>query len=628
MNEMNSPTLADYLKEEIRRIVPSAINRETNKIDLARLTEALSEEDLIDKNKSLEYYHLNFLGKEKAKNELKQSISNRVFKPLKDTSLNFDASQNLIITADNEEALTLLNKSLYGAVKCIYIDPPYNTGNDFIYDDNFSSSNKEHDTQVGLLDEEGNKTDSTSLGNSHKHSNWLSFMYKRLVLARNLLKEDGVIFISIDDNEQSNLKLLCDEIFGSENFVGEVIRKTKSTTNDAKSGFNIQHENCLIYAKNKYIIVFIGEEKTFENYKNPDNDPKGDWISDNPSSTYTPKDYYEIINPYTGKIDLPPKGYAWRFSKVRLEEYITEGKIVFKKEHRENERGFIFKRYKNEVRSDNHLVSSLDFAQNDYMNQVATKETIDLFGEKYFDFPKPTAFIKKLIQYTTSSANNDIILDFFAGSGTTGQAVMELNKQDGGNRKFILVQIDEPIDIKSEAYKNGFKTIDEITIERVKRVAKKLQTEEDNSLNLAENKTDLGFKHFKIEDSTVSKMLNAYDVKSFKDGMADLESSLIEYQAIDILYEVIFVLKKPLFIKTQEKLIGNQLFYELLDEDYSLCYCQNDPINTTTLEQILQLHETQPINNIVIIDKAWQNDNDKLNFYYNCKELNINFKSI
>lgn len=304
---------------------------------------------------------------------------------------------NLLIKGNNLLALYSLKPRYAGKVKLIYIDPPYNTGNDgFLYNDKFS------------------------------HTSWLTFMKNRLEVARDFLCENGLIVIHIDDNEQAYLKILMDDLFGRENFVGDLIRKTKSTTNDAKTGFNIQHENTLIYAKDKSKILLIGQKKTFNNYKNPDNDPNGAWASDNPSARSG--DYhFPIENPYTGKIDYPPENSHWRFSENRLQDYIDSGKIVFRKEHRENQRGFVFKRYRSEIKSEYNLLGSLEGTDNRYMNQKATKERNQLFGKVDFAYPKPESFAELIIRASTKPG--DIILDFFAGSGTTAAVAHKMGRQ-------------------------------------------------------------------------------------------------------------------------------------------------------------------------------------------------------
>ncbi len=419
---------------------------------------------------------------------------------------------NAIIIGDNLDALKLLKSAYSEKIKMIYIDPPYNTGNDdFIYPDNFRQDYQKILREVGLMetDENGEEIESESLKffkntqGSGTHSGWLSFMLPRLKLARDLLKEDGVIFISIDDNECANLKILCDEIFGEDNFVGDFIRKTKSTTNDAKIGLNYQHEFLLCYAKNKEFVNLLGGEKNLENYKNPDNDPNGAWISTDPSakSGNMKTGYFGVTNPYTNKVDYPPVGMFWRFSQNTIQKHIDEGRICFKKKHKDNERGFIYKRYLKDLKTTKRTFDSLIFSDNCYMNQAATKELLSLGMGEYFPYPKGVEFMKKIILHSTTSNSNDIILDFFAGSGTTAHAVMELNAQDKGNREFILVQIDEEIKEDKSAYdfckkelKSAKPVISDITIERVKRAAQKIsQLSKDSGL-------DCGFKVYTLQD--------------------------------------------------------------------------------------------------------------------------------
>ncbi|GAA7413074.1 hypothetical protein ID0983_10960 [Helicobacter pylori] len=426
---------------------------------------------------------------------------------------------NAIIIGDNLDCLKLLKSAYSEKIKMIYIDPPYNTKNEnFIYPDNFRQDYQRILKEVDLMevDENGQEIESESLKffkniqGSRTHSGWLSFMLSRLKLARDLLKEDGVIFISIDDNECANLKLLCDEIFGEDNFVGDFIRKTKSTTNDARSGLNYQHEFLLCYAKDKNYTNLLGGEKNLENYKNPDNDPNGAWTSGNPTKPgYAKIQNFPLTNPYTKAIEYPPEGRSWVFTEKTIQNFINDGRLVFKKEHKENERIFIYKHYLKDLKTTQKTFDSLEFSDNGYMNQTATKELLSLGMGEYFTYPKGVEFMKKIILHSTTPNSNDIILDFFAGSGTTAQAVMELNAEDNGNREFILVQIDEEIkeDKSKSAYdfcKNVLKSakpvISDITIERVKRAASKIiQSSKDSDLNL-------GFKVYTLQDK--AQMIN------------------------------------------------------------------------------------------------------------------------
>lgn len=343
-----------------------------------------------------------------------------------------------LIESENLAALIPLNLTHQEKIDVIYIDPPYNTGNSgFSYKDSRRGKGK----------------------NIEKHSPWLSFMEKRLFLAKNLLSEEGVIFVSIDDNEHAYLKVLMDSIFGEENFIGDFIRKTRTSSNDSKTGVNIQHENCLAYAKGKGNVILRGEEKDLSKYKNPDNDPNGDWVSDNPTAASGNENaVFPVINPYTGKVDYPPKGSYWRFSKNTLHQHIESGRITFKKTHKPNERGFIWKRYANNLKSQHHMVNTLDFAINDYNNSVGTKKLRSILDED-FTAPKPVSFLKALIRSHPNP--NAKILDFFAGSGTTAEAVLELNKEDGGNRETILI---------THGFENGKNIAETITAERLRRV--------------------------------------------------------------------------------------------------------------------------------------------------------------
>lgn len=342
-----------------------------------------------------------------------------------------------LIKGDNFQALTAMLPTYKGKVGVIYIDPPYNTGNkDFIYDDRF--------------------VDGTD---RFRHSKWLSFMKPRIELAREMLTDDGVIFVSIDDNEQAHLKMLMDEIFGEGNFVGDVVRKTKSTTNDSKNGFNIQHEYLVVYGKSDR-VKFSGKEKDLSRYTNPDNDPLGAWVVGDPSAKSGSQDsWFPVVNPYTGKEDYPPKGRFWAFSKNTIQRHIDNGTIVFKNEVGKG-RGFIYKRHLSQLKSTKTIFSSLDTIGNEYMNQAATKESLNVIGD-IFTYPKGIAFLKHVLSFVPDDA---LVLDFFAGSGTTLQAVAELNAEDGGTRKCILVTSSGKPD------ETGVDIADDVTYERCRRV--------------------------------------------------------------------------------------------------------------------------------------------------------------
>ncbi len=494
--------------EVFNRYFPGCLSIENDNkltLDVGRLKALLGDFSEIKE----EGYGLDFVGKKIALNQAFKK-NNKILKPL-----NKSTSKHILIKGDNLDALKILRQSYSEKIKMIYIDPPYNTKNDnFIYGDDFSQSNEE---VLKTLDYSKEKLDYIkNLFGSKCHSGWLSFMYPRLLLARDLLKQDGVIFISIDDNECANLKILCDEIFGERNFVADFIRKTKSTTNDAKTGVNYQHEFLLCYAKNKEFVNLLGGEKNLENYKNLDNDPNGAWTSGNPTKPgYAKIQNFPLTNPYTKAIEYPPEGRSWVFTEKTIQNFINERRLVFKKEHKENERIFIYKHYLKDLKTTQKTFDSLIFSDNCYMNQAATKELLNLGMGEYFTYPKGVDFMAKIVEHATEKG--DIILDFFAGSGTTAHAVLESNKSDyqklseGGGlfnglnaafkeRRFILVQLDEKIDPKNKsAYdfclnilKSESPSIFDITEERIKRAGAKIKEACPN--------LDVGFRAFEIID--------------------------------------------------------------------------------------------------------------------------------
>ncbi len=478
IDENNTPIklgVSDNL-EKLKSLFPSVVK--DGFVDFTALKEELGE--IEEATEGMEKYNLSWWGKQKAKEEAQYPPVSKTLNFKENGNDNFTGeTENLYIEGDNLEVLKLLKENYYGKIKMIYIDPPYNTGKDFVYKDNFHMSAEESNIADGVVNEDGERLEKRFVENTkgnRYHSNWLNMIYPRLKVAHQLLKEDGVIFISIDDNEVHNLRKVCDEIFGEDNFVGEIIRKTKSMTGDNGNGFNLQHESLIMYGSNKEAVYLLGNTKDFSNYKNPDNDKNGDWCSGDPSAKSGGiSTSFEIKNPITGKVDYPPAGRFWAFSKETFISYVESGRIKFKEVYKDNERGFIFKRYKNSVEEKRNPVNSLFGVENEYMNQSATTELKELFRGSNFSYPKPVCFLKEIIKYATSS--NDIILDFFSGSATTAHAVMSLNAEDGGNRKFIMVQLPELTDEKSEAYKNGYKNICEIGKERIRRAGNKIVEE-------------------------------------------------------------------------------------------------------------------------------------------------------
>lgn len=563
-----------------------------------------------------ERYNFTWNGKNIAL-KLAQTPSTGTLRPCKKESINWDSAKNLYIEGDNLEVLKLLQKSYHNKIKMIYIDPPYNTGSDFVYPDDFKDNLNNYKKITGQIDNEGHKISTNSEYDGRYHTNWLNMMYPRIRLARNLLSENGVIFISIDEHEVRNLKHICDEIFGEDNFVGDIIRKTKSTTEDVKSGLNIQHEYLCVYAKNSGKLTLHGREKDFSNYKNPDNDPNGDWCSGDPSArSGGPSTYFPIKNPYTGFEDYPPIGRYWAFSQTTLQKYIETGKIKFRKEYKDNERGFVFKRYKKDLSEPFNSLDSLFAIDNEFMNQTATKELQELFENISFDYPKPTSFIKNLIFASTNE--NDIILDFFSGSGTTAHACLELNNEENSNRKYILVQLPEKtysIDnngkkIALKRYKSvfnaGFETISQISRERIKQVENKIKNNNPN------NNFENGFKVFKLDTSNIKKWNGNADIieKEIQESILNYETGRTE---TDIVYEIILKCGLDLTCKIEEINVDNKILY-LIDKG-KMFVCMDDNITQEIADKIVEIKNTNKITEpaVVFKDNGFTTDSNKTN---------------
>lgn len=505
----------------LRQILPEVFSE--GKIDWEKLKATLGE----DINFANERYVLNWAGKSEAFKVL-QTPTTKTLIPAKEESINFDQTKNIFIEGENLEVLKVLQKSYFGKVKMIYIDPPYNTGNDsFIYPDKFSETKDEYLKRVGDKDEEGNKTSDSFKKNSKEngqyHSNWLNMMMPRLYLAKNLLKQDGVIFVSIDDNEVHNLRLLMNEIFGEENFVASVIWEKKfAPSNDAK-WLSDNHDYILIFSKNKEIwrpnLLDRGEEAT-NRYKNPDNDERGVWVSgDMTVKTYNENYDFEITTP-SGRKVRPPEGICWRFSKDKISKLIYENRIWFGIDGNNVPR---LKRFLTDVKDGITPMTIWKHKEVGH-NQEAFQEVRKLFdGQQFFSTPKPIRLLKQII--SISSNSDEIILDFFAGSGTTAHAVMDLNVADGVNRKYICVQLPELCDEKSEAYKAGYKTIAEISKERIRRAGKKIQEE------IAKEITNLEVR--------ITKLQAELPTDETKTEIENLHSKIVKLQSQDLGFKVL-----------------------------------------------------------------------------------------
>lgn len=483
--------VSTYEMRKLREVIPQCFN-ENNTFDMEKFQFLLKGKINI-KN---EGYGLHFLGKSYAR-MLASLDTKTVITPdeehnAKDENKN---SENIYITGDNLDALKHLLKSYIRKVKCIYIDPPYNTGkDDFVYKDNFNFTVDELTERLSINEDEAQRILDLTKRGSASHSAWLTFMYPRLLLARDLLTDDGVIFISIDDNEQANLKLLCDEIFGEENFISQLIWEKVHTRKNSAINFSVSHDYIICYAKLNRILDDVKGFKRnllpredIKAYSNPDNDPNGPW---KPDPIYANNPYnadYTIKKP-NGVVLKRPNGKYWRYSEETINKAIKENKIIWGN----NSSYPSIKRYLSEV-ADGLVPTTLFDRKFAGDNMKGTEEVNELFSsDKIFSYPKPTKLIERLIQIGSNS--KDIVLDFFSGSATTAHAVMDLNAKDSGNRKYIMVQLAEKIAENKPAYKAGYRTIDEIGRERIIRAAKKIK-EKNPGL-----KADLGFKHYVLNE--------------------------------------------------------------------------------------------------------------------------------
>ena len=489
--------------DKLRAVFPECVSE--GKLDIDKLLSLCGE--YIDND--FEKYKFEWKGKADCL-RLAQKRSTGTLRPCPEESVDWDTTQNLYIEGDNLEVLKLLQTAYYRKVKMIYIDPPYNTGNDFVYADDFADPMARYKE----VTQQTTKSNPETMG--RYHTNWLNMMYPRLRLAANLLRDDGVIFISIDDVEIDNLKKLCNEVFGEENFVAQFIWQSRQNKDNRNiTGVSIDHEYVVCYTKQFGHRVFRGTDRKTEQYKNPDNDPRGPWTSANMVGLATadarPNLHYDLINPADGRnYGCPEKG--WRYDRNTMNRLIQEGRIIWpdNPEGRPRKKSFL-----NEL-SDNLPGFSSIFNTGIYTN-TATKEIGGLFNRYLFDFPKPVEIIKQLISQVSNA--DDIILDFFSGSATTAHAVMQLNAEDGGNRRFILVQLPELCDEKSEAYKAGYKNICEIGKERIRRAGKKI-LEEHAQVTMEGDKQslDVGFRVFKLDTSN----LKTWDATPIEDEQLDL----------------------------------------------------------------------------------------------------------
>ena len=643
--EGQSINITEQKLKELQQIIPDCFTE--GKLDWEKLRVFFGEQ-IEFKN---ERYHLSWAGKIDSY-RLLQTPTYKTLKPCREESINFDETENVFIEGDNLEVLKTLQKAYFGKIKMIYIDPPYNTGNDFIYKDDFSETLAGYRKKVGDVDEEGNATKAGLFKNTREngqyHSNWLNMMLPRLFLARNLLRDDGVIFVSIDDNEVHNLRLLMDEIFGEENFRNMLIirRGVKSVQNQFEKidRLNYGAEYILAYTKRS---DYKFDQFTIE----LDEERQGTW-NNHWRGTDRPTMRYEIFG-------ITPSSGQWRWSRERSLKAIENYKnmlLELKKTENEISQEEIDNWWKNKVKAEDEEIDLLRLSKNnkpEHYIPPAYEKTISnlwtdlkpnggnqlksIMKKKFFDNPKSLDLIKRLINFSFGNINDGIILDFFAGSGTTAHAVMELNKEDGGNRKWILVQLPEPTDPESEAYKAGYKTIADIAKERIRRAAKKIQEEikEDQKKKAGEIQfepqnspsqkgqgvVDLGFKVFKLDESNFKQWRpfvaeNPDQIK--QTTLQFVENIKPEATTENMLYELMLKNGKKLTDKVEKKngyhIINNNELVLLLES-----------VDKSVINEVLKLKPQK----VIALDKLFNgNDQLKTNTVLQFRDAGVEFKSV
>ncbi|WP_455670882.1 site-specific DNA-methyltransferase [Phocaeicola faecalis] len=613
--EMQSHDIIGSNIQKIQQLFPNCVTERLGKdgkselaIDFEKLQAELSN-DIISEGE--ERYQFTWPDK-RAAVRLANTPTTMTLRPCREESMDFDTTQNLYIEGDNHDVLKVLRETYLGKVKMIYIDPPYNTGNDFVYNDDFAQGKGEYEETSGLFDEEGNQTidpmQRNTESNGRFHTDWLNMIYPRLKVARDLLADDGVIFISIDDNEVRNLRNVCDEVFGEQNFIANLIWQKKfSRANDAKY-FSTMHDHILCYCKstiynnaNGWKIGLLPRGEEIPNgYANPDNDLRGVWTSVILSAKSGSESLiYEIETP-SGRKVLPPSGRFWCCNKETFMKWKDDGRIWFGSDGNGTPRK---KTFLSEVQ-DGLRPNTIIFHSEGGHNQEGKQEMKALFDEVgVFDGPKPVRLLNHLL-LIANLASDSIVLDFFSGSATTAHAVMKLNAEDGGNRKFIMVQLPELTDEKSEAYKAGYKNICEIGKERIRRAGKKIKDENAGKEGI-EN-LDTGFRVLKLDSSNMEDVY--YTPQEFSEQNLFNENVKADRTSEDLLFQVMLDLGIELSAKIETKQIAGKYVY-MVDDNY-LVACFDRDVNETTITEISKQHPVY----FVMRDASAANDNVIENF--------------
>ena len=614
--ELNSVDGTQLNLEALYQIVPSCFTEVKNDktgelrhvVNFKTLRQLLGDNAVEDAD---EMYQFTWPGKQEARREAARPTT-KTLRPVVEDSVDWDNTQNLYIEGDNLEVLKLLQKSYMGKVKMIYIDPPYNTGNDFVYDDDFAFSQDDYDLFSGDVDELGNRYRKNTDSNARFHSDWCSMIYSRLMVARSLLAEDGVIFISIDDHEQKNIRNICDEIFGESNFVSNFIWEKRLNRENRKE-VSSRHDYILCYIKQKSeqqrsLLLLPMNEKALSNYGNPDNDPRGLWKSDPAHAQAghgTKSQFYTLTAPNGKKHDLP-SGRCWLYTEPVMNEAIKENRIWFGKDGNGVPR---IKTYLN-AKERGLTPESLLFAKDVSTNEIAKNELKRLFdGIAVFETPKPVELLKYFA--ILASKSEDIILDFFSGSSATAHAVMQLNAEDSGNRKYIMVQLPEETPEDSEARKAGYNIIPEIAKERIRRAGKKIKEE----FPLTTQNLDTGFRVFRLADSNFEEVRKApgeYDQAQLDLFLNNVKSDRTD---LDLLFGAMLSWGVQLSLPMTSEKVDGKMIYSVNDGDLVACFAED--ITETIIKTMA---EKQPLR-VLFRDSCFTRDDAKINVFETLKQL-------
>ena len=598
--KMESVDMTAQNIEKIGTLFPNCITEtkdENGKLKKAinfELLKQMLSEDVIDGD---EAYEFTWVGKKASIVEANKPIR-KTLRPCKEESVNWDTTENLYIEGDNLEVLKLLYESYLGKVKMIYIDPPYNTGNDFIYADDFVRSQEKENEQMGMYDEDENRLFKNTDTNGRFHSDWCSMIYPRLMLARNLLTEDGIIFISIGEEEIENLYQICNEIFSKSCHLGTFIWKRRQMVDSrSKTGVSEDHEYLLCYSK-KIGSRIRGALADMSKYSNPDNDPRGEWMSADMTGLATaaqrPNLHYEIKNPESGVVyACPPLG--WRYDRFHMKQLIENNEVIWPSTPSGRPRR---KKFVKDLQSN---YTGLCTILNTVFNTQATRELKELFdGKDYFDFPKPTELLKLIVEQ--GCPDGGIVMDFFSGSATTADAVMQLSAKDGKKRQYLMIQLEEPTG-DSEAGRNGYKSICEVALERIRRAGKKIK--EENSLTTQD--LDIGFRVLKLADSNMNDVY--YGVDEYNQGMLSMLESNIKPDRtdLDLLFGCLLEWGLPLSLPYSSETIEGCTVHNYNDGDLIACFDEDVPESV-----VKAIAKKQPLR-AVFRDSSFANSPSKIN---------------